>query len=114
VIVDTRNGKDIFGPGWNARSRVEEYGGGAAIAYGGVVYFSNFGDLKVYAVDVEKGGEPVVVIPGNSWTSFTSVSFVIDDPAWWGKPPGIYRKQKPPIRRFHRVTYPPSPPRCNP
>ena len=64
---------------------MEEYGGGAAIAYGGVVYFSNFGDLKVYAVDVEKGGEPVAVTPGNSWTSFAPVSFVVDDPAWRGK-----------------------------
>ena len=43
---------------------MEEYGGGAAIAYGGMVYFSNFGDLKVYVVDVEKGGEPVAVTPG--------------------------------------------------
>lgn len=67
MIVDTRKGKDIFGPGWNARSRVEEYGGGAAVAYGGVVYFSNFGDLKVYSVDAgsEKWGEPVAVTPEN-------------------------------------------------
>ncbi|KAF9644622.1 alpha/beta-hydrolase [Thelephora ganbajun] len=65
VVVDTNEGKDIFGPAWNARSRVQEYGGGAAIAYGGVVYFSDFSDLKVYAVDVEKGGEPIVVTPEN-------------------------------------------------
>ena len=66
VIVDTRKEKDIFGPGWNARSRVEEYGGGAAIAYGGVVYFSSFTDLRVYSADVssEKGAEPVAVTPG--------------------------------------------------
>lgn len=64
MIVDTSKGKDVFGPGWNARSRVEEYGGGAAIAYGGVVYFSNFGDLKVYKVDVGKESEPVAVTSG--------------------------------------------------
>jgi len=64
VIVNTSEGKDLFGLEWNARSRVQEYGGGAAIAYGGVVYFSNFVDLKVYAVDVGKGGDPVAVIPG--------------------------------------------------
>lgn len=64
MIVNTSEGKDIFGPSWNARSRVEEYGGGAAIAYGGVVYFSNFSDLMVYAVDVDKGGEPFAVAPG--------------------------------------------------
>ena len=66
VIVNTSEGKDLFGPGWNARSRVQEYGGGAAIAYGGMVYFSNLRDLRVYAVDVEKGGEPVAVTPGSS------------------------------------------------
>ena len=66
MIVDTSKGKDIFGPEWNARSRVEEYGGGAAIAYGGVVFFSNFKDLRVYAVDAGKGGEPVAVTPGSS------------------------------------------------
>lgn len=45
---------------------MEEYGGGAAIAYGGVVYFSNFKDSRVYSVvaDSEKGGEPVAVTPG--------------------------------------------------
>jgi len=43
---------------------VEEYGGGAAIAYGGVVYFSNVGDLRVYKVDVGKEGEPVAVTSG--------------------------------------------------
>jgi len=69
VIVNTSECKDLFGPGWNARSRVQEYGGGAAIAYGGVVYFSNFRDLKVYAVDVGKGGGPVAVTPGKTLRS---------------------------------------------
>jgi len=46
--ANTSEGKDLFGPRWNARYCVEEYGGGAAIAYGGVVYFSGFGNLKVY------------------------------------------------------------------
>ena len=64
VIVDTSKGKDVFGPGWNARSRVEEYGGGAATAYGGVIYFSNFADLRVYKVDVGKKSEPVAITPG--------------------------------------------------
>lgn len=64
MIVDTSKGEDVFGPGWNARSRVEEYGGGAAIAYRGVVYFSNFADSRVYRVDVGKEGEPVAVTSG--------------------------------------------------
>lgn len=66
MIVDTAKGKDIFGPEWNARSRVEEYGGGAATAHDGVVYFSNLKDSRIYSVDVgsEKAGEPVAVTPG--------------------------------------------------
>ena len=48
---------------------MEEYGGGAAIAYGGAIYFSNFGDLGVYKLDVGNGGEPVAVTPGNPSSS---------------------------------------------
>lgn len=33
---------------YNVRSRVHEYGGGACIAEGGTLYFSNFGDNLVY------------------------------------------------------------------
>ena len=82
MIVDTREGKDIFGPGWNARSRVQEYGGGAAIAHGGVVYFSNFEDTRIYSVDVGPGksDEPVAVTPGVFSSSATSASFVLTTP----------------------------------
>ncbi|EJD00642.1 alpha/beta-hydrolase [Fomitiporia mediterranea MF3/22] len=48
VIVETTTKKDIFGKGWNSRTGVQEYGGASAIVYGGVVYFSNFGDGRVY------------------------------------------------------------------
>ena len=65
VIVDTAKGIDVFGPGWSASTRVGEYGGGAATAYGGVIYFSNSGDLRVYRLDVANGGNPVAVTPGN-------------------------------------------------
>ena len=80
VIVDTKKNKDVFGPGWNARSRVEEYGGGAAIAYGGVVYFSNFSDLGVYSVNVgsEKVSEPVAVTPSASMSLSTLASLAAD------------------------------------
>ena len=60
---------------------MQEYGGGAAIAYGGVVYFSNFGDLKVYAVDMKKGSEPVAVTPGGFRKICALVSPVADDPS---------------------------------
>jgi dipeptidyl aminopeptidase/acylaminoacyl peptidase len=47
--------------GFDARSRVHEYGGGAAWRHGEAVFFSNFGDGRVYRVD--GGGEPRAVTP---------------------------------------------------
>ncbi|TFK46339.1 hypothetical protein OE88DRAFT_1739619 [Heliocybe sulcata] len=64
VVVDTRVGKDVFGSGWNARTGVQEYGGAAAIAYGGFVFFSHVADNRVYRV--KPGGEPEAVTPDNS------------------------------------------------
>ena len=34
--------------GYNARTRVHEYGGGAYVAHNGIVYFSNFADQQLY------------------------------------------------------------------
>ena len=80
VIVDTTNVKDVYGTSWNAKTRVQEYGGGAAIAYGGVIYFSNVPDFGVYKVDVGNGGEPVAITPGNPSTSSSCVRSFDDEP----------------------------------
>jgi dipeptidyl aminopeptidase/acylaminoacyl peptidase len=47
--------------GFNVRTRVHEYGGGAWLASGGTVWFSNFADQRVYRQ--ERGGVPVPVTP---------------------------------------------------
>ena len=39
---------DVIPPGFNARTRVHEYGGGDYVAHDGVVYFSNFADQQLY------------------------------------------------------------------
>ncbi len=39
---------DLTPPGFNVRSRVHEYGGGAFLVVDGVVYFSNFQDQHLY------------------------------------------------------------------
>jgi dipeptidyl aminopeptidase/acylaminoacyl peptidase len=43
---------DLTPPGFNARTRVHEYGGGAVLIRDGVVYFSNFDDQKLYRLQV--------------------------------------------------------------
>ena len=62
VLVHTASGQDIVGPGWNVRTAVQEYGGGAAIVYDKVAYFSNIADGAVYRVN--NGGQPERVTPG--------------------------------------------------
>jgi dipeptidyl aminopeptidase/acylaminoacyl peptidase len=42
---------------FNVRTRVHEYGGGAYIVSGGVVYFSNFTDQRVYQLDASSTRE---------------------------------------------------------
>jgi hypothetical protein len=55
------DGQDAF----NVRTRVHEYGGGAYLVSGGVVYFCNDGDQRLYRQ--EPGGLPVAITaaPGN-------------------------------------------------
>lgn len=51
VLVRQRPGstpEDVTPPGFNVRSRVHEYGGGAATVHGGVSLFSNMADQRLY------------------------------------------------------------------
>ncbi|KIJ66714.1 hypothetical protein HYDPIDRAFT_149611 [Hydnomerulius pinastri MD-312] len=66
VIVDTLTEQDVIPSPFSARSGVEEYGGAAAVAYGGTVYFSNFRDNRVYAVKPLAGTLPQPVTPENA------------------------------------------------
>ncbi|KAF9221091.1 alpha/beta-hydrolase [Gyrodon lividus] len=66
VIVNTATNKDVIPSPYNARSAVQEYGGAAAIAYNGVLYFSNYADNRVYSVEEGEGTEPIPVTPENT------------------------------------------------
>src|SRR5437016_1977669 len=52
---------DVTLPDFNVRTRVHEYGGGDFLVEGGVVYFSNFQDQRVYRQ--EPGGVPRPITP---------------------------------------------------
>jgi dipeptidyl aminopeptidase/acylaminoacyl peptidase len=47
---------DVTPPGFNVRTRVHEYGGGAYVVSRGTVWFSNFADQRLYRQD--EGAEP--------------------------------------------------------
>ena len=53
----------LTAPPFNVRSRVHEYGGGAVLAAGGALYFSNFADNLVYR---QHGGEAPQALTANS------------------------------------------------
>src|SRR3954453_15809245 len=57
-----RDGTDVLPAPWNARTRVHEYGGGAWTVAGGVLWFTNFADQRLYRLD-PGAAEPVAVTP---------------------------------------------------
>lgn len=65
VIVRLADGEmaDLTPPGFNARSRVHEYGGGEFTVHRGVVYFTNFSDQRLYRQ--APGQEPEPLTPAS-------------------------------------------------
>jgi len=53
--------EDVTPPGYNARTRVHEYGGGAYLLRQGTVWFANFTDQRLYRQ--EPGRAPVALTP---------------------------------------------------
>lgn len=50
---------DVTPPGFNARTTVHEYGGGAYFVDAGTVYFSNFGDRRLYRQAPGEAPQPI-------------------------------------------------------
>jgi len=50
---------DTLPPGYNARTRVHEYGGGSILAVEGTLFFSNFEDQRVYRLASGDGPTPL-------------------------------------------------------
>lgn len=63
VIVRRSDGAntDVTPVGFNARTRVHEYGGGEFAVSGGTVWFANFDDQRIYIQ--ERDGAPVAITP---------------------------------------------------
>lgn len=63
IVQRTPDGgtSDVRPAPFNARTRVHEYGGGSFMVADGVVYFSNFGDQRLYRM--EQSGEPQPITP---------------------------------------------------
>ncbi len=53
--------EDVFGADYSARTVVHEYGGRSYVVGGDAVYFSNFGDQRLYVV--RPGGQPEPMTP---------------------------------------------------
>ncbi|SEB23471.1 prolyl oligopeptidase family serine peptidase [Variovorax sp. YR216] len=66
---------DITPPPFSARTRVHEYGGGAALVSQGTVYFSNFADQRLYRMD---GGVPVALTPPSEGAALRYADGLID------------------------------------
>jgi dipeptidyl aminopeptidase/acylaminoacyl peptidase len=67
IVRQSGDGKiqDVTPAPFNARTRVHEYGGGAYTVHEGIVYFSNFGDQKLYR---QRPGEPPMPLtPDGDW-----------------------------------------------
>jgi dipeptidyl aminopeptidase/acylaminoacyl peptidase len=70
VLVRRRAGganEDLTPVAFNARTRVHEYGGGACVVSGGVIYASNFADQRIYRIDATRSGEPQPITPPGRW-----------------------------------------------
>ena len=61
AVPEPAEPEDITPSGFNARTTVHEYGGGAYLLHEGSVYFSNFADQRLYRQDA--GGDPVPITP---------------------------------------------------
>jgi len=68
--------EDATPPGFNARTRVHEYGGGAYSVSGGTVFFTHFDDQRLYRQD--PGAAPVPISPDAGGSTFRYADLVVD------------------------------------
>jgi dipeptidyl aminopeptidase/acylaminoacyl peptidase len=67
---------DVNPPGFNARTRVHEYGGGDFVAHDSIVYFSNFADQQIYRQ--APNAEPQLITEKSTDAQLRYADFVFD------------------------------------
>lgn len=72
---------DLTPPGFSARTKAHEYGGGAYCVHRGTVVFSNFEDQRLYRQD--EGSDPVPITPDTGGAHRFADGIVADDGATW-------------------------------
>ena len=63
VVIDGDGRRDLIDPPFSARSAVHEYGGGAAWVEGGVAWFVNWDDQRVWRVPLDGSAPPEPLTP---------------------------------------------------
>jgi dipeptidyl aminopeptidase/acylaminoacyl peptidase len=76
-VLVKRGGGDVTPAPYNVRTRVHEYGGGAVTVHRGTVYFTNFGDQRLYRLAPGSVPEPLTPEPGDG-TRWRYADGVID------------------------------------
>lgn len=78
IVRRTTDGRtaDVTPSGFNARTRVHEYGGGDYIARDSVVYFTNFADQQLYRQAPDT--EPQLISEGSTDAQLRYADFVVD------------------------------------
>jgi dipeptidyl aminopeptidase/acylaminoacyl peptidase len=78
IVRRTSDGRtaDVNPPGFNARTRVHEYGGGDYVARDSVVYFSNFADQQIYRQ--APNSEPQLISEMSADAQLRYADFVLD------------------------------------
>ncbi|KAJ7810849.1 alpha/beta-hydrolase [Mycena olivaceomarginata] len=83
TLLETETGREITvaSGNWDVKSKVNGYGGGPAIVYGGVTYFSHVKDGRVYRVNVDGARDlPEPITPENPSHKFANLDVYPLDP----------------------------------
>eukprot|EP00252_Welwitschia_mirabilis_P015017 TRINITY_DN33129_c0_g1_i1.p1 TRINITY_DN33129_c0_g1~~TRINITY_DN33129_c0_g1_i1.p1 ORF type:complete len:740 (-),score=130.98 TRINITY_DN33129_c0_g1_i1:162-2186(-) len=70
--------KDVTPPGFNVRTLVHEYGGGAFTVLGDMVVFSNYQDQRLYKQSIKEDSIPVPLTPDYGTSNVCYADGVID------------------------------------